>query len=347
MRITIVGAGAIGGTTGAFLARAGEDVLFVDVVQEHVDAINRRGLTITGRDEFTVQVPAITPDGLSGPLDWVFLSVKSQHTEAALRPIVPLLGEKSFVLCLQNGFNERRVAATIGSERTLGAHVNFGSDYLGPGRILYGSEGAFYVGELDGSMSDRVIALHGKLSQFCEAIVTQNIWGYKWSKQCLASLNYATALVDADVGDILAPEWSRRVMVALLGEAVRVAEAERVKLEPFDGFEPDLMNPTTPGELQAAVKSVDAMTDEYWRAPDRLKKRTGIWRDLVVRRRKTEVDHRIGELVKRGRELGLELPLNAALYKMIEEIEEGARPMSTDNLRELERLVDALHLLPA
>ncbi len=61
MRITIVGAGAIGGTTGAFLARAGEDVLFVDVVQEHVDAINRRGLTITGRDEFTVQVPAITP----------------------------------------------------------------------------------------------------------------------------------------------------------------------------------------------------------------------------------------------------------------------------------------------
>jgi len=46
MRITIVGAGAIGGTVGAFLARQGEDVLLVDAVKEHVDAINGQGLTI-------------------------------------------------------------------------------------------------------------------------------------------------------------------------------------------------------------------------------------------------------------------------------------------------------------
>ena len=340
MRITIGGAGAIGGTVGAFLARGGEDVLLVDVVREHVGAINTRGLTITGRAEFTVPARATTPDALTGPLEWVFLSVKSQHTEGAVEAIAPLLGPQSFVVSLQNGLNEERIAALVGPERTVGAHVNFGSDYLEPGRILYGSEGTFYVGELDGSATQRVRALHDTLCQFTEVVATQNIWGYKWAKQCWASLNYATALVDADAGDILADPRNRRVGVALLAESVHLARLEGVKLEAFDGFEPDLMTPTTPEAWRAAMHSIDKMADEYWRPAHRLKKRTGIWRDIVVRKRKTEVDYRIGELVRRGRARGLDMRLNAALWQMIHEIEDGTRAMVPGNLRELERLMD-------
>ena len=339
MRITIVGAGAIGGTVGAFLAKGGEDVLFVDVVTEHVEAINTRGLTITGRAEFTVPARATTPNALTGRLEWVFLSVKSQHTEAALQPIAPLLGPQSFVVSLQNGLNEERIAALIGRERTVGAHVNYGSDYLEPGRILYGSEGTFYVGELDGTVTDRVRALHDKLCKFTEVVVTRNIWGYKWAKQCWASLNYATALVDADAGDILADPRNRRVGVALLAESVQLAKLEGVKLESFDGFEPDLMTPSTPQAWEAAMDSIDKMADEYWRPAYRLKKRTGVWRDIVVRKRKTEVDYRIGELVRRGRAQGLPMPLNSALLQKIHEIEDGKRAMVAENLRELERMI--------
>jgi len=339
MRITIVGAGAIGGTVGAFLAKGGEDVLFVDVVREHVEAINTHGLSIMGRVEFTVPARATTPEKLTGPLAWVFLSVKSQHTEAAMQPIVPLLGPQSFVVSLQNGLNEERIAAMIGCQRTVGAHVNWGADYHAPGLIKYGSEGAFYIGELDGSVTDRVKALHEKLRKFTEVIVTQNIWGYKWSKQCWASLNYATALVDADAGDVLADERNRRVVVALLAESVQLARLEGVKLEAFDGFEPDLMTPTTPEAWKAAMDSIDRMADEYWRSANRLKKRTGIWRDLVVRKRKTEVDYRIGELVQRGHARGLPMPLNSALWQMIHEIEDGKRAMIPESLRELERMI--------
>jgi len=339
MRITIVGAGAIGGTVGAFLARGGEDVFFVDAVREHVDAMNARGLTIIGRAEFTVPARAGTPDALRGPLEWVFLAVKAQHTEAALAPIVPLLGAQSIVVSLQNGLNEERIAALIGRERTIAAHVNWGADYLGPGRIMYGSEGAFYIGELDGSITDRLQALRDTLSRFTKVVVTPNIWGYKWAKQCWASLNYATALVDADAGDILADERNRRVGVALLAESVRLAQHEGVRLEAFDGFEPALMSPTTPQEWKAAMDSLDRMADAYWRAPDHLKKRTGVWRDLVVRKRKTEVDYHVGDLVRRGRARGLELPLNARLWEMIHEIEDGRRAMLGENLRELERMM--------
>jgi 2-dehydropantoate 2-reductase len=339
MSITIVGAGAIGGTVGAFLAKGGEEVLFVDVVKEHVDAINTRGLTITGRAEFTVPVRATTPEALRGPLEWVFLSVKAQHTEAALKPIVPLLGPSAFLVSMQNGLNEERIAAIIGRERTVGAHVNFGSDYLDPGRILYGSEGTFYVGELDGSVTDRVKGLHDKLCRFTEVVVTPNIWGYKWAKQCWASLNYATSLVDADAGDILADPRNRRLGVALLAESVHLAKLEGVMLEAFDGFEPALMRPTTPAAWEAAMESIDKMADEYWRPAHRLKKRTGVWRDLVVRKRKTEVDYRIGDLVRRGRARGLEMRLNAALWQMIHEIEDGKRAMVAENLRELGQLI--------
>ena len=339
MRITIVGAGAIGGTVGAFLAKRGQDVLFVDAVKEHVDAINARGLTITGRAEFTVSARAVTPDRLTGPLEWVFLAVKAQHTEAAMQAIAPRLGPEAFVVSLQNGFNEEQIAAMIGRERTVAAHVNFGADYHGPGRIMYGSAGTFYIGELDGTSTARLRALHDTLCTFAEVVVTQNIWGYKWAKQCWASLNYATALVDADAGDVLADPRNRRVVVALLAESVHLAEREGVELEPFDGFEPDLLRPSTPQEWEAAMRSIDKMADAYWRAPDHLKKRTGVWRDLVVRKRKTEVDYHVGDLLRRGQARGLPMPLNAALWRMIHEIEDGKRPMVSKNMRELERMI--------
>ena len=70
MRSLVWGAGAIGGTLGAYLARAGNDVTMVDTVVEHVDAIRRDGLRVTGPiDEFMVRVPAFTPQTLSESLD--------------------------------------------------------------------------------------------------------------------------------------------------------------------------------------------------------------------------------------------------------------------------------------
>jgi 2-dehydropantoate 2-reductase len=77
MTITIYGAGAIGGLLGAALARAGEDVLLVDKVAEHVEAMNRRGLRVSGAEEFTVPVRACLPTDLRGPLGVTFLACRT------------------------------------------------------------------------------------------------------------------------------------------------------------------------------------------------------------------------------------------------------------------------------
>src|SRR5690349_23057810 len=127
MRGLIWGAGAIGGTLGAYLARAGHDITLVDVVEEHVGEINRAGLRIIGPiDEFTTRAPAFTPEALDGQWDTVILATKAHHTEAAAQALRPHVTHSGCVVSAQNGLNEIAIARIIGAERTVGSFVNFG-----------------------------------------------------------------------------------------------------------------------------------------------------------------------------------------------------------------------------
>ena len=143
MRITIYGAGAIGGITGAALARAGHDVLLVDSHMPHVEAINGGGVTIQ-RDgtATTTRVRAVTPEALGSGLHLVLLSVKSHHTADALRVLAPRLANDGVIVSLQNGLSEEQIARAVGGERTVGCLVNWAADWLAPGRILHGGRGA-------------------------------------------------------------------------------------------------------------------------------------------------------------------------------------------------------------
>src|SRR5689334_21429773 len=102
MTTTIYGAGAIGGITGARLAQAGHDVLLVDQADDHVAAMNARGLTIDSREgSVTIPVRAITPAQLGNDLDLVLLAVKSQDTPAALDVLAPRLAADGAIVSLQ------------------------------------------------------------------------------------------------------------------------------------------------------------------------------------------------------------------------------------------------------
>ena len=152
--ILIWGAGAIGGTIGASLARAGHDVTFVDVVADHVAEIRDRGLRITGPIEtFTQRAPAFTPDDLTGTWQHIFLAVKAHHTAEATRALTPHLAQDGYVLSAQNGLCETVIQRIIGRDRTIGAFVNFSADWIAPGEIMFGGRGAVVLGELDGRMS--------------------------------------------------------------------------------------------------------------------------------------------------------------------------------------------------
>ncbi len=119
MRFLVWGAGAIGGTLGAYLARAGHEVTFVDADADHVSAIDAVGISITGPiAEFMQLVPAFTPESLSGRWDTIILATKAHHTEAATRALAPHLSDDGCVVSAQNGLNE----LTIARDRRRGAN---------------------------------------------------------------------------------------------------------------------------------------------------------------------------------------------------------------------------------
>jgi 2-dehydropantoate 2-reductase len=287
MQVTIIGAGAIGGVTGALLQQAGHAVTLVDREQAHVEAINRSGLRISGsRGDFVVPMRAITPDRLAAepPLGFVCLAVKAHHTQAALEPVVARLAPDGFVVSLQNGFNEEVIAERIGAERTVGCFLHFGADYQEPGHILLAYDYPFFIGELDGYYRPRLSEIKGVLDAAMPTVITNNLWGYFWGK--MGYMDTGIFLDDS-------PEGRARI-------------------------------------------------DRYWdqavergRRSRSLKVFTGIQRDLMVRKRKTEVDAHMGAVMAHARRAGVATPVIGEIVAMIHEIEAGQRQLSLENIREL------------
>ena len=303
MDYVVVGAGAIGGTVGARLARDGREVLLCDADAEHVAAINERGLAIEGPVEsFTVAVPAVLPDDLPERLEQVILAVKAQHTEAAMAQIAPRLARDGFVISLQNGLNPPLIASIVGAERTVGAFVNFGADWLAPGRIFVGGRGALHLGELDGRPSERVERLVADLP---DAEATDNIMGYLWAKEAYGAILFATAVSDLSIADALEEPRYRSLYVRLAREVLGAATAQP---ESFDGFEAN--------DLEGSIDRLVAFNRRS------AKSHSGIYRDLAIRKRPTE----------KAILAELDGPLLRRTLELIGEIEAGRRICEVANL---------------
>ncbi|WP_108482379.1 ketopantoate reductase family protein [Oceaniglobus ichthyenteri] len=326
--ILIWGAGAIGGILGAYFARAGHAVHMVDIVADHVDEM-RQGLRIEGPVEaFTEPLTADTPETLTGTFRRVILAVKAHHTAGAMDMLMPHLAEDGFVVSAQNGLNERVIAGKIGAERTMGCFVNYGADWLEPGRILYGNRAAVALGELDGTMTDRLRDMHALFSLVePDAVATDNIWGYLWGKLGYGALLFATALTPESMSDAMNPPATRPVYAKLGQEVMQLAAAEGVTPLGFNGFDPEGFRTGDPARIDTAIDTMVAHNRKT------AKTHSGIYRDLAVRKRKTEVDAQVGVLVSIGRTHGIATPALELLCALIHDIEDGREEQSTGLLQ--------------
>ncbi len=335
MNLLIWGAGAIGGTIGAYLARAGHDVTLVDREDAHIEAINAHGLRITGPvDDFIASASAFTPERVEGLYDTILLCVKAQDTELAAQALQPHLSPEGCVVSVQNGLNELVIETLVGRDRTVGAFVNFGSDYHEPGVIQFGGRGAVVLGELDGAITPRLQGLHRVFLDFdANAITTPNIWGYLWGKLAYGAQLFATALTHESMADAFADTNYRDVYIALAQEILRVAIANGITPERFNGFDPASFMPETP--VEHSLKSLEEMS-QFNR--ESAKTHSGVWRDLAVRKRRTEAEHQLGPIVSYGQQLGVPTPMTSRLIDLIHDIENGVRPQEVANLDRLKAL---------
>jgi len=305
VRYVVLGCGAIGGTVAAGLARDGHEVLVSDADPAVVAAVNARGLRIEGPVEsFTVAVPAAAPEDLPPRLDGpVLVAVKAHHTAAAAASLSGRLRGDGHVVSLQNGLNATILADAVGPERVLAACVNFGADVLEPGVVLRGNRATFVIGELDGSLTDRVRSLAADIA---DAQVTEQVLGYIWAKEAYGAMLVATAVSDLPIADVLDDPGCGPLLLEL---ARQVLAAAPVRPVPLDGFDP--------ADLEGSLGRLAQFNRRS------AKTHSGIYRDLAVLHRPTEVPAILG---------GLDGPLLHRTVELVRAIEQGRRSCSRENL---------------
>jgi 2-dehydropantoate 2-reductase len=163
-----------------------------------------------------------------------------------------------------------------------------------------------------------------------DAVLTDNIWGYLWGKLAYGAMLFATALTNDSMTENFADPRRFAVFATLGREVIAVAKARGVRPVGFKEFDPDAFAPRA---AESASRAAIASLADY--TSHTAKTHSGIWRDLAVRKRKTEVEPQIGMIGKLGREVGVATPALDRLAMLIHEIEDGRRPLSFAAFQEL------------
>lgn len=333
-RILFVGAGAVGGYVGGHLARAGEDVLLADPWPEHVDAINRDGIRLEGsQGEHAVRVPAMPLHDVQSlarkPVDIAIVCTKSFDTEWATRMIAQYLAADGYVVSMQNGINEERIAAVVGWGRTVGCIVSTISvNCYKAGHIKrFQQPGGnrhtvFRVGEVHGRSTPRAVELAAILGAVDSAAVTSNLWGERWTKLTTNAITHgllgATGLDNRSV--YVERGTAHRLGIRLAGEAIAVGRALGYNVGTVLGIAPDVWCGAAAGDAAMLRKVQDGLA--RWMTTLIEPSQSSVGRD-VARGRRSEIDYTNGLIAAKGRETGVPAPTHAALTAIVRRIDRG------------------------
>src|SRR5262245_22028733 len=320
-RIGVVGAGAIGAVVGGRLTRAGVDVTLLEQWPEHVEAIRRQGLRLTGPEgEDTVKLRVLhlhEAQALSEPFDAVFIAVKSYDTEWATQlGLRHLKQPDGVVVVFQNAVNDHRVAAIAGKERTLGCVILIGAGLYDAGHALRTDQGkvGFKIGEQDGRDTPRARALAELMNHVAPASVTTNLWGERWSKLALnCMLNPLAGLSGLGTAEVRLDPEARRIAIHLGAEVIQVGRALGHEVEPILGIPPQRYVDAAQGRGLAEVEA-DVSRDARSRGGGR----PSMLQD-VMRGRRTEIDYLNGYVVDQGQAIGVATPVNEAVVRLFHE----------------------------
>jgi 2-dehydropantoate 2-reductase len=337
MRIGIIGAGAIGCVVGGMLTKAGRDVTLVDQWPEHVEAMKRQGLRLSGTcGDHVIPVQALHVHELqrvSEPFDAVFVAVKSYDTEWATALALPYLARPDGVVVdFQNGINDERVAAVAGRERTLGCVITIGAGMYEPGHALRTDSQAigFKIGELDGRETERARRLAAIVGDCAKAVVTPNLFGERWSKlavNCMA--NPLCGLSGLGSAEVRSEPGPARIAVQVGAEVITVGRACGHEVEPIYGIDTQRFVDAAGGRDEARL-----LADMAAGAKKLAGGRPSMLQD-VMRGRRTEIDYLNGLVVREGRRVGVTTPFNEALVRLVNQHGVGTLKPDPKNLEPL------------
>jgi 2-dehydropantoate 2-reductase len=326
--IVVYGAGAIGSCIAAYLEKeGGHDLTVVDPWYAHIISIQKNGLHVTDPDgEFDVEIRALHHDqiGQAGPIDILFLAVKSMDTEMCTRYLAPYLSPDGYIVSAQNSLNEEIIAPIVGQEKTMGLVVTIGAGVYKAGELLRDSglraRLAFQVGELDGSETPRLRELAKILDAAGITKVTDDIWAALWTKLAGNSMGNALSGITGQRSYAFSHNAVARKVRAMIGrEVILAGEAHGIEFGKIGGVEIEHYKNLETGGFEmieaAMTESIPEKGSIHDKAPSLLQD--------VIKVRRSEVDYLNGLVARKGKEKGVPTPVNDAVVEVMRRVDNG------------------------
>lgn len=311
MRIAVLGAGAVGGTLAALLARAGHQVE-VTARGDNLDAIREHGLRLTGGyGEYTAHVAT----GVSSP-ELAILATKAQDAAGALRDAATALQGVPLVV-VQNGLGGLRVAhEQLPGSPLIGGLALMAASYVSPGVVTVTGGNPLILGAGPGCTPETLTAVAQVLGGAIEVEVTPDIVGAQWTKLLINHVNALPAITGLSVQEVVADRRLLRVMTASMRETVRIARAIGVHFGAVQGVSGGILNLIGIAPLWLGAAFPKLLRRRMGDVPN-----PGSTLQSVRRGRLTEIDFLNGAVVAAAAEHGRDAPVNTAIVEMVHEVE--------------------------
>ena len=302
MRITVLGAGAMGSLFGGLLAENGHDVTLIDINDAHLAAIRSDGLRLQTDvgDRRVTRLIACRPEAVSGAPDLLIVFTKTLHTASALAGIKQLIGGDTMLLSLQNGLgNVETIGGFVPLEQVLIGVTTWPADMVGAGHVHSHGEGAIRLFSADGVERGAVQRCADALDGAgLRCTADPAVWAAIWEKVAFnAALNSVCAVTGCTVDQLdLLPE-GRALALRIVAEVTAVARASGIAADPD----------------KPARNVVHAIAHHHGHKPSMLQD--------VIAGRPTEVEAINGAVVKAAARLGVPAPcteLMAMLVRLID-----------------------------
>ena len=331
MRIAVMGAGSLGTILGAFISKAGYDVVLIDPYQEHVDTLNEKGAHIVGTFDFVQPVKAITPDQMEGIYDLIIYMAKQTYNDTAIPQIAAHIDENSTVCVCQNGIPEYAVSKAIGTERVVGAPVGWGATFVGPGcSELTTGKGRlnFTLGSLDGPINDRVKMVKEVLESMGEVEESENLIGLRWTKLIMnATFSGLSTALGTTFGGVLDDDDAMKLILKVGKECIDVTKAAGITIAPYEGY--DFYEAFSMGDEAKNTESIKLIR-EIWEPHYKL---TASMAQDLIKGRKCEIYDINGVVCDTGKEFGVPTPVNDRIVEVVAGIQDGKYKYDPENMK--------------
>ncbi|HEA68568.1 MAG TPA: 2-dehydropantoate 2-reductase [Desulfobacterales bacterium] len=304
-KIAIIGAGAMGSVYGGLLGAAGCEVWLLDIWQEHIDVIRKKGITVKGASSNRrVRVHATTSPEDIGLCDLVVIATKAHDIEAALKN-TPMMGPETIVLSIQNGIgNAERIEKIIGPQNLLiGIAEGFGASVVKPGEVYHHGWAMIHLGEYRAGLSKRTAQLAAvwKSAGF-NIKVSKDIHSVIWGKLTRnVAFSAICTIAGLRIGQVIKNASAWQIALACAREAKDTALAKGIVLPYKD---PSRWLKAFAAKIPEAKPSM--LID-------------------VEAGRKSEIDALNGAVVKEAESHGVYAPANTIMTTLVKTLEEKNR----------------------